>query len=77
MHDECRQPLTLVPCACVNVCVYVEVLVDGTAQAMYVVPHSQVSIVDYPRFQWRGLLLDTARHFISIEGIQRNVGTCV
>jgi hexosaminidase len=32
-----------------------------------------VSITDTPRFQWRGLMIDVARHFISIEEIKRNI----
>ncbi|MFH1716386.1 MAG: beta-N-acetylhexosaminidase [Planctomycetota bacterium] len=30
-----------------------------------------VRIVDYPRFQWRGLLVDPARHFIPTEDLLR------
>jgi hexosaminidase len=32
-----------------------------------------VSITDTPRFQWRGLMIDVARHFISIDEIKRNI----
>ena len=32
-----------------------------------------VSITDAPRFQWRGLMIDVARHFISIDEIKRNI----
>ncbi|WPV02010.1 family 20 glycosylhydrolase [Mucilaginibacter sp. cycad4] len=32
-----------------------------------------VSISDAPRFQWRGLMIDVARHFVSADGIKRNI----
>ena len=32
-----------------------------------------VSIEDRPRFPWRGLLLDSARHFMPVEVIKRNL----
>ena len=30
-----------------------------------------VTIIDYPRFQWRGLLIDPARHFIPRQDVER------
>src|SRR5581483_6851163 len=32
-----------------------------------------VYINDSPRFRWRGLMIDVARHFISMEEIKRNI----
>jgi len=34
---------------------------------------SAVTIHDAPRFPWRGLMLDTSRHFIPLELIERNI----
>jgi hexosaminidase len=32
-----------------------------------------VNIVDEPRFEWRGLMIDVARHFIPLDVVKRNV----
>jgi len=32
-----------------------------------------VSIVDYPAFEWRGLMLDVSRHFFSIEYLKKQI----
>ena len=32
-----------------------------------------VTIIDYPRFQWRGLLIDPARHFIPVQDVERYI----
>ena len=32
-----------------------------------------VSIADKPRFEWRGLMIDSARHFMPIEVLKRNL----
>ncbi len=34
-----------------------------------------VRIIDYPRFKWRGLLIDPARHFIPRQDIERFIDT--
>lgn len=44
--------------------------VRGTAWAV-----PCVRITDYPRFKWRGLLIDPARHFIPVEDIERFIDT--
>jgi len=33
----------------------------------------QLTINDFPRFPWRGLMLDSVRHFLSIETIKRQI----
>ncbi len=32
-----------------------------------------LKILDYPRFRWRGLMLDSARHFFSVDTIKRQL----
>ena len=32
-----------------------------------------VRIKDYPRFHWRGLMIDCSRHFMSVEQIKRHI----
>lgn len=32
-----------------------------------------VSIVDYPRFVWRGLMLDVSRHFFTVDEVKRYI----
>jgi hexosaminidase len=34
-----------------------------------------VHVIDYPRFQWRGLLIDPARHFIPTRDVERFIDT--
>ena len=43
---------------------------DGTN---YVLPNLPISIRDHPRFAWRGLLLDSARHFVPVTDVQRTL----
>ncbi|WP_421875291.1 beta-N-acetylhexosaminidase [Marinoscillum sp.] len=45
-------------------------LIDGDENGYYV-PH--VAIKDAPRFQWRGLMLDVARHYLPLETLYRNI----
>ena len=32
-----------------------------------------VTIADKPRFAWRGIMLDVARHFMTIDTLKRNL----
>ncbi|AIY67705.1 beta-N-acetylhexosaminidase [Pseudoalteromonas piratica] len=50
----------------------VQLAANGKAQTLNV---PSVIISDNPRFAWRGLLIDSARHFISIETIKRQLST--
>lgn len=45
-------------------------LVMADAEGFYV---PTVKIKDHPRFQWRGLLIDVARHFMPIPVLERNI----
>lgn len=47
-----------------------EQLVQSDATGQFV---PAVSIQDTPRFRWRGLMIDCARHFISIEVLKRTL----
>lgn len=44
-----------------------------TAACVYTIQNAPLAIDDEPRFKWRGLMLDTARHFIPIEGMKRMI----
>lgn len=46
-----------------------QLLADSGAKAPLLVP--QVAIKDYPRFAWRGVMLDSARHFQSPQFIKK------
>lgn len=50
----------------------VQLAANGKAQILNV---PSVIISDNPRFAWRGLLIDSARHFISIDTIKRQLST--
>ncbi len=36
----------------------------------------QVEIEDYPRFQWRGMMLDCSRHFFPVSFIKKTLDNC-
>ncbi|MEO6948991.1 MAG: family 20 glycosylhydrolase, partial [Ginsengibacter sp.] len=33
----------------------------------------EVSIMDYPRFGWRGLMLDVSRHFFTVKEVEEYI----
>lgn len=39
----------------------------------YTIPSVPISVTDYPRFPWRGYMLDTARHFLEISTLKRQI----
>ncbi len=45
-------------------------LLEGDNEGSYI---PAVSISDKPRFQWRGLMIDSARHFQPMEVLKRNI----
>ncbi|WP_185817091.1 beta-N-acetylhexosaminidase [Hymenobacter metallilatus] len=46
-------------------------LAQPTKQGLSVLP--EVDVVDTPRFPWRGLLIDAARHFMPVAVVKRNL----
>ena len=47
--------------------------VGETASSTNGISLPALEIVDYPRFRWRGVLLDSARHFLSVDTIKRQL----
>ena len=47
----------------------------ATAKVSWTVP--AVSITDYPRFQWRGLMLDVSRHFFTKDEVKKFIDDMV
>lgn len=45
-------------------------LIQADADGYYV---PQVSITDAPRYRWRGMMIDVARHFLPFELLKRNI----
>lgn len=40
----------------------------------YIVSQLPIAIDDKPRFQWRGALIDSARHYLTVEAVLRVIG---
>ena len=52
------------------------VLSNGTGagqHATYWIPHLPWRVEDAPRFQYRGLMVDTARHFLPLNALRRQI----
>src|SRR5690606_4772656 len=45
-----------------------EIMVDSKSEIAWTMP--AVTIEDHPRFGWRGLMLDVARHFFTVEEVK-------
>ncbi|MDC9724267.1 MAG: family 20 glycosylhydrolase [Urechidicola sp.] len=45
-------------------------LITNDANSYYI---PEVSISDFPRFAWRGLMIDCSRHFMPIDVLKRNI----
>lgn len=43
------------------------------SQVKYFIPNCPWEIQDSPRFQWRGLMVDTARHFLPVNALLRQL----
>eukprot|EP01133_Synstelium_polycarpum_P001361 gene1361-1560_t len=42
----------------------------------YSIPFAPIQITDFPRFEWRGLMIDTGRHFMPVTTVLHTVEAC-
>eukprot|EP00033_Pygsuia_biforma_P000207 GCRY01000259.1.p1 GENE.GCRY01000259.1~~GCRY01000259.1.p1 ORF type:complete len:518 (-),score=131.67 GCRY01000259.1:530-2083(-) len=50
-----------------------QMIIYDESSAEYFIPASSVAISDEPRFIWRGLLVDTSRHYQSMDALKHTI----